>query len=348
MVVVGIGLLQANAQSTFNRRYDSFGQALIQDAWSIEERSDSGYFVVHMSNYQENPGLYLLTAVLALDVEGAVDTVTRVPLTPKSVYCGWANCSDRTNDGGFVIGGTYGNIGDTLRALLIKFDVAGNYEWTRDFLPSGFEWLGRQAKETSDGGYVVCGETSANLGNQNDGFLIKTDANGELEWVQTYNGGGGNDYFVSVDLCGVNDFYLGGERSVSVSNLDFWVQRVNSSGVSVWTRSWGGPFHEPNAHLIATADGHALVASGWATANEEYRLYMAKLDSANGSTIWQRTYGPPLFSNVLFAAKEVAPGGDLIGTGQSYSGGDLSGIMLRTTSAGDSLWLRYTSTTMRW
>jgi hypothetical protein len=49
-----------------------------------------------------------------------------------------------------------------------------------------------------------------------------------------------------------------------------------------------------------------------------------------------------MVSTGLFAVKEVTPGGDLIATGQATFGIQSErGVLLRTTSLGDSLWMRY-------
>jgi hypothetical protein len=69
---------------------------------------------------------------------------------------------------------------------------------------------------------------------------------------------------------------------------------------------------------------------------------MAELDADDGTFIWEREYGPAGSSNSLSIAKEVAPGAGHIAVGALVDniGGYDSGIMLRTSDAGDSLWMR--------
>jgi hypothetical protein len=71
------------------------------------------------------------------------------------------------------------------------------------------------------------------------------------------------------------------------------------------------------------------------------RPYLAELDSADGSLIWERQYDEASFNTTIFSAKEVIAGADLISTGQSYVGAPTRGFLLRTTNQGDSLWMRY-------
>jgi hypothetical protein len=65
---------------------------------------------------------------------------------------------------------------------------------------------------------------------------------------------------------------------------------------------------------------------------------MAKIDTADGSIIWEHQYGPPGYSKTLFAAKEC-PNTDIIACGVTYDGGNQQGLLLSTTANGDSLWM---------
>ena len=67
--------------------------------------------------------------------------------------------------------------------------------------------------------------------------------------------------------------------------------------------------------------------------------YLAKLDSSDGSIIWERQYGPATYSTTFFTGKE-RPNGDLIAAGVCYYDGEQQGLLLRTTSEGDSIWMR--------
>jgi hypothetical protein len=68
--------------------------------------------------------------------------------------------------------------------------------------------------------------------------------------------------------------------------------------------------------------------------------YIAVLDPGDGHVTWSHQYGLPNFSTTLFAGKEC-PDHDLIACGVSYDGGQQQGLLLRTTSTGDSLWMRH-------
>ena len=50
--------------------------------------------------------------------------------------------------------------------------------------------------QTADGGYTLAGNTGSFGAGGLDGYLVKTDSNGNMEWNQTY-GGSGHDTSIS-------------------------------------------------------------------------------------------------------------------------------------------------------
>ncbi len=89
-------------------------------------------------------------------------------------------------------------------------------------------------------------------------------------------------------------------------------------------------------------EGHVVLAGGYGHAPEGTSIapYLAKIDPANGQLLWEHQYGQPYYSTLLFAAKSY-PDNEIIGCGVSYVGdGNEKGLLLRTTSEGDSLWMR--------
>lgn len=87
-----------------------------------------------------------------------------------------------TDDGGFVLAGTYESnpqLGKGLKDIfLLKLDLSGNVVWVKTFGGAGDEEIISVA-ETSDRGFIMCGTST--IGTYATPILIKIDKNGELK-----------------------------------------------------------------------------------------------------------------------------------------------------------------------
>jgi hypothetical protein len=83
---------------------------------------------------------------------------------------------------------------------------------------------------TSDEGFALFGTTGSYGDADEDSLLVKTDANGNMQWNQTY-GDSGNE--VGTALVETNDggFVLGGyTTSFGDGDSDFWLVKTDEKG----------------------------------------------------------------------------------------------------------------------
>lgn len=327
----------------FNRRYDAFGQGYAQGAYGLE-RSADGYTIFNFSYEPDTvaPDSFLTAYSIILqhiDEQGALQWERRYHRPLHLEFLGWADCCDTVPDGGLVVGGGSKNIDDVDEARLVRFNAQGDSLWSRTFGGEGEYWIGRQVKHLAGGGFVICGATDA-TGYQ-DGFLIKTDGEGQELWRHTYGWEDPVyiDGFTAVIESVDGDLYTSGTRNVSFDDGQHWVQRTDVNGILKWRVSWGGQHSEGATYVGLFSDGHPLIAGGTGYGDEVRRPYLAKLDTADGDRIWEHEYGPAMYTTLFFAAKEC-PNSDLIACGVSYEGGWEQGLLLRATGEGDSLWMR--------
>ncbi len=110
-------------------------------------------------------------------------------------------------------------------------------------------------------GYIIAGHTNSSGAGGADGWLIKTDDQGRELWNKTY-GGAASDLFFDVQVTNDGGFLLTG-RTESFGNgfYDVWVVRTNSSGDTLWTKTFGGPGFDGSSGAVVTSDrGYAIAA----------------------------------------------------------------------------------------
>jgi hypothetical protein len=168
--------------------------------------------------------------VLMLILCFAINTLPLVRASPEmwsQTYGGefidHATSLVETSDGGFALAGQISGV-NGFDFLLIKTDFSGNMEWNHTF--GGIGWdQAYSLVETSDGGFALAGRTFSFGAGSYDAWLVKTDANGNMEWNQTY---GGSDWDEAQSLVVTSD---GGYALAGTKNDDFWLVKTDEYGV---------------------------------------------------------------------------------------------------------------------
>lgn len=143
----------------------------------------------------------------------------------------------------------------------------GEVEWVRTFGGSGEE-TAQAVIATTDGGYAVLGFTNSTDGDVfgkstpvNDYWLLKFDAQGDLQWNKTY-GGSKDDRGQSLVQTNDGGFALtgyamsdDGDGSINNGFHDNWVIKVDAQGALQWEKSFGFSGHDHSYDIITTEDG---------------------------------------------------------------------------------------------
>jgi parallel beta-helix repeat protein len=228
----------------------SFGGTNDDVGYSVVETSDGGFAITgHTLSFGAGEADAWLVKTDAYGNEQWNQTYGG-----NSIEVGWSVVE--TSDGGFAIAGltwSYGagGYGDV---WLVKTDSAGIAEWNQTYGGMSSD-VGYSMVETSDGGFAITGYTSSYGAGYYDAWLVKTDANGNEQWNQTY-GGPEADAGVSVVETSDGGFAIAGAtRSYTAGMEDFWLVKTDVNGDLQWNKTYGGPYLDEGVSVVETSDG---------------------------------------------------------------------------------------------
>jgi hypothetical protein len=188
--------------------------------------------------------------------------------------------------------------------------------------------------ETSDGGYALAGYTrNANI-DVTEGWLVKTDANGNAVWNLTYGGG----IFRSLVRTADGGFALAGSTSSSgAGNSDFWLVKTDADGNVLWNQTCGGSENDVAYALVQTSDeGYALAGLTKSFGDGDDDLWLVKTD-IYGNMEWNKTYGSGYEENPSLV--QTSDGGyALASITTPFGGGASDWWLVKTDSNGDMEW----------
>lgn len=238
------------------------------------------------------------------------------------------NCVIQAYDGGYIITGSTEPWNSDL--YLIKTDNSGNTLWTKTYGGDGND-EGIDVKQTTDNGYIIVGiNSSAGAGNY-DVWLLKTNSEGDTLWTNRY-GGYYNEFGNSVFQTDDGGYVImGSTESFGAGASDFWILRTDADGDSLWSKTYGGLYHDIASEAQATSDGgFILVGYTQLQGFMDNYLWLLKLFS-NGEIEWSQTYGGSL-AIVPTSVYETADAGFII------TGGPPDLFLIKTDMYGDTLW----------
>jgi hypothetical protein len=217
----------------------------------------------------------------------------------------------QTLDGGFIIAGYTTSFGaGSYDVYLIETNGDGDTVWTRTYGGAGAD-QGNSVQQTTDAGYVVAGSTDSHGAGSSDMYLIKTNAAGDTLWTRTYGGTAGDAGLCVRQTTDRGYIVVGLTRSFGAGQTDFYVVKTDSSGDTLWTRTFGAESVEVARAVRQTSDGGYMVA-GYADppgTSGVYDIYLVKMapDSAGGIQESPKPLAPShkLSATVLSGASDV-------------------------------------------
>jgi len=214
---------------------------------------------------------------------------------------------------------------------------------------------GNSIRRTVDGGYIFCGITSSGDSDVSgfhggtDGWIVKVDVNGDIEWQRSLGGTSGDDArsvqqtsdggYIIAGISWSNDGDVSGVHGLG----DIWVVKLTVDGSIDWQRAIGGSHEDFTFQIIETAEGgYALL--GYTFSNDgdvtDFSVsggpWLIKLNS-DGGMLWQRTFPGGLHSIQQTPDLGYILSGSSAGPAPLYP---IDARLLKLNSLGETVWER--------
>jgi hypothetical protein len=296
--------------------------------------------------------LLLLFTVICLALLTA--TVQAAPVEEWSKTLGGTNDDgatyvQQTSDGGYIlVGDTFSYGAGDFDVWLIKTDANGNQQWSKTFGGTDFEsaWF---VQQTSDGGYMIAGGTYSYGAGNDDVWLIKTDANGNQQWSNTF-GSTNYDWAYFGQQTSDGGYILAGcTNSYGAGNDDAWLIKTDTNGNQQWSKTFGGTDYDCANSVQQTSDGGYMIAGGtnsYGAGNDD--VWLIKTDT-NGNQQWSKTFGGTDY-DWASSVQQTSDGGYILaGCTNSYGAGNDDAWLIKTDTNGNQQWSKtFGSTDYDW
>ncbi len=225
---------------------------------------------------------------------------------------------------GLTVTGSNDNVSSITREIIVQRLAPPVMRWDKTFGLQGNDMVHSLA-HTYDGGYILAGSSNYYIGERfhSDARLVKTDANGNMQWQRTISDGG-------VILFGVTrllqwyDCWLvktvemwnwtfgdnknemasivqqtsdggsimaGVRRSPDVNGFDCWLVKTDAEGVEMWNRTFGhDEDNRPYSILQSPDGGYVIAGKTGSVISGSYDMWLVSTDS-DGYVQWEMTFG---------------------------------------------------------
>ena len=304
----------------------NFGGNLWDYGNSVQQTIDGGYIITGEISSSENGSSDIW--LIKTDSEGQEEWNQTFDGNDRD----YGKSVKQTVDGGYIIIGSTGS-DYYYDVWLIKTDPKGTEEWNQTFGGDNKDY-GNSVQQTIDGGYIITGEISSSGNGSSDVLLIKTDQQGQEEWIQTF-GGGYIDIGNSIKQTLDNGYIITGyTQSYGNGSRDVWLIKTNSQGNEEWNQTFGGSYIDIGNSIQQTIDGGYIITGSRGT--DYYSdLWLIKTDY-QGNEEWNQTFGGNDYDFGNSVQQTTDDGYIIIGHTKSYGNGGYDIFLIKTDSEGNT------------
>jgi len=188
---------------------------------------------------------------------------------------------------------------------------------------------------TTDGGFITAGYTqSFGLGRFGNGYIIKTNADGDTLWTRMF-GSDGMDVFADLIATPDSGYIAVGLTDTPNDFENIYVVKVDNDGNTIYEKNFGGPQKDVGLSIAPAADGGYVITGGTKSVSVgEEDLFLFKIDAA-GDSVWFKTYGTA-GNDPGYGINSTDDGGFIVSGLYNWT----DAWLLRTDADGDTLWTK--------
>jgi hypothetical protein len=235
----------------------------------------------------------------------------------------------QTRDGGYVVAGRIDSYDGDVQGFyapsdiwLVKLDSTGTViQWQKNLGGSSSEFC-ESIEETTDGGFILCGQTSSNDGDVSglhcwnppcpfggipDIWVVRTDSIGNPLYQKCLGGTDGEEADCIQQTTDGGFILIGFTNSIDSDVIgnhgnngaeDIWVVKLDTTLNIQWSKCYGGTGAESGSSIQQTLDG-GYIMCGWTFVSNDGDVsgnhgltdaWVVKINSS-GVLQWQKCYG---------------------------------------------------------
>ena len=241
-------------------------------------------------------------------------------------------------DDGFIIAGFTNSFGaGGFDFWLIRTDPLGQTLWQQTY-GGPLDDRCWAMVQTSDGGFLLTGETRSRGRGEEDFYVVRTDSQGTLLWEQSYGDSLSERCFAVAESSDGGFMLAGQSYSLGAGDRDAYIGKIDSEGVLEWYRTAGGAESDVAHGITRTIDGHFLV-TGYTTslATDLDDPYVIKIDAA-GNFLFERVVELDGFNHTITGAQASDGGFYLVGFSDYPERRQTAGLLVKLTAGGELDW----------
>jgi len=247
---------------------------------SIRQRQDGGFVVCGNSYDGDDEDIMLWGITVAADGTPAHSVLynSEPTVATDNGTRDFGNHAEQTYDGGYIIVGT-----SVSGIKLIKLKSDKTLDTAFGVATDGLATLGVAGDEgtfvqqTSNGSYIVAGNTQGGAGSQSEVTLHTVSSAGIGVLTRTM-GGSFNDEATALIQTDDGGFVFTGKQYNETTGDDVWVVKLNPTLNTQWNRKYGGSLNDNGSSIKETDDGGYIITGSSMSYGQQSQIILIEIE----------------------------------------------------------------------